>query len=368
IGGGGGRVAAQISEALSARGHEVRVATTGMKHLAATEEINGVTVHRFECSRRREDTCSLPEMAFYLARTFFPTLRLVREWKPDVLHVHFAVPTGAVALPIHWMTKTPYILTAHLGDVPGGVPEQTSSLFALLGSFIRPIWNAAAAATAVSSFVANLARAAYQKEVTVILNGIAGFPPPTLVTHEPTKLLFVGRLSVQKNPLALVAVAKKIRDLAWHLDVIGEGPFSAELQAAIQSAGLQNRITLHGWKSATEVREKMLGSDILLMPSHSEGLPMAAIEALHCGMAIVGSDIPGLADVVLPSRNGDLCAKENLEVEMADAVTALIKYPERLASYRKESLAHASHFDLAKSVAAYEEVLQRAATSAPTKP
>ncbi|MEO8206559.1 MAG: glycosyltransferase family 4 protein [Chthoniobacterales bacterium] len=361
VGGGGGRVAAQISEALSAQGHEVRVAASGMKHLPAQENINGVTIHRFECLRRREDTCSVPEMVFYLTGTFFPTLRLVREWKPDVIHVHFAVPTGAVALPIHWLTRTPYILTAHLGDVPGGVPEQTGLLFKFLGPFIRPIWKNAAAATAVSSFVSGLARKAYQKDVPVILNGIASFPPPALGTHDPVKLLFVGRLSVQKNPLALVALAKKISHLSWHLDIIGEGPFSADLQAAMHSAGLHDRIEFHGWKTGAEVRDTMLGSDILLMPSRSEGLPMAAIEALHCGMAIVGADIPGLHDVVLPGRNGDLCAADDLASRMADSVEALLKNPERLLSYRRESLARAAYFDLAKSVAAYEKVLQRAA-------
>ncbi|MEO6053194.1 MAG: glycosyltransferase family 4 protein [Chthoniobacterales bacterium] len=363
VGGGGGRVAAQISEALSKEGHDVCVATSGMKHLPVQEKINGVKIHRFACLRRREDTCSVPEMVFYLVGTFLPTLRLVRKWKPHVIHVHFAVPTGAVALPIHWMTGIPYILTAHLGDVPGGVPEQTGALFKFLGPFIRPIWKYAAAATAVSSFVANLARKAYAKDIEVILNGVPASPAPAIVPRDPVKLLFVGRLSVQKNPLALVAIAKRIAHLNWHLDIIGEGPFSAGLQAAMSSTGLRDRVEFHGWKAAREVREAMLRSDILLMPSRSEGLPMAAIEALHCGMTIVGSDIPGLQDVVVNGRNGDLCAMEDLESRMADAVELLIKNPERLLSYRKEGLARAAHFDLAKSVAAYEEVLQRAVES-----
>jgi hypothetical protein len=68
-------------------------------------------------------------------------------WRPDVMHVHLAVPTGALAArrTVHGV---PYVLTVHLGDVPGAVPEQTGKLFRVFGPFIRPIWKRAAAISA----------------------------------------------------------------------------------------------------------------------------------------------------------------------------------------------------------------------------
>ena len=56
-------------------------------------------------------------MALYCATSFLPTLRHIREWQPDVIHAHFAVPTGALAWAVHRLTGVPYVLTAHLGDV-----------------------------------------------------------------------------------------------------------------------------------------------------------------------------------------------------------------------------------------------------------
>jgi glycosyltransferase involved in cell wall biosynthesis len=195
----------------------------------------------------------------------------------------------------------------------------------------------------------------------VILNGVAPHSRPDIRRSDPPALLFVGRLSVQKNPLALVKVAEQIRDLPWKMHIVGEGPFSSELRDAIETANLKDRIFLHGWKSAQGVREQMLDSDILLMPSLSEGLPMAAIEALHCGLAIVGSRIPGLRDVVIPGRNGELCDPSDLESTMASALRNLLANPDLLMARRRESLVLSANFDLAKSTQAYEEVLQRAA-------
>lgn len=75
IGGGGGRVAAQVAKELARRGHEVRVLTAGMSHLPRRFDDEGVEVIRIPSFRRREDTCTVPEMALYLLTSFFPALR-----------------------------------------------------------------------------------------------------------------------------------------------------------------------------------------------------------------------------------------------------------------------------------------------------
>ena len=68
-------------------------------------------------------------------------MKLAREWKPDLIHVHFAVPAGALAWILRRLTGIPYVLTAHLGDVPGGVPEKTGRWFRWIYPFTPPIWK-----------------------------------------------------------------------------------------------------------------------------------------------------------------------------------------------------------------------------------
>lgn len=359
IGGGGGRACAAICEALAARGHHVHVLTTGMPHLPKSQESGGVRIIRNFAFRQREDTCSVVEMAAYVGCSMIPVIAHILRWKPDVIHAHFAVPTGALAWAASILTRTPYVLTAHLGDVPGGVPEQTDRLFRWVGPFTRPIWAGADGLTAVSGFVARLAENAYHRKPVVIPNGIALDPRPPLEPHANPKMIMLGRLSIQKNPLLAIQALAKIEHLPWHLDIIGDGPLRAEVESAIQTAGLGQKITLHGWLEADQVHATMIGSDILLMPSLSEGMPVAAVEALNHGLAIVSGPIDGMRDVLRDNINGRML--ELTPDAFASGVEELLSDPEQLLRMRKASAEMAPSFDILDTAARYESVLIDAA-------
>ncbi len=360
VGGGGGRVAASVAAGLAERGYEVKVVSAGLRHLPRRAVIDGVEVLRPESFRKREDTCSVPEMALYLATAFFPALGVCRRWRPDVIHAHFVVPTGALALALHWLTGIPYVLTAHLGDVPGGVPEQTDKLFRWLGPFIRPIWRNASAVTAVSGFVADLARQNCAVSAKVILNGVPMLEPPArLDLQNPTRLVMVGRLSIQKNPLLAIRALALIKDLPWQLEVIGEGPLGDSMRECVEKNGLCDRVSFSGWLAADQVSTRLAASDILLMTSTSEGLPMAGIEALRHGLAIVGSRIGGLMDVVADGRNGLLC--DLTPEDFAKGLREILDKPEQLLAMRSASLAKARDFNLPERLDDYERVLKSVA-------
>ena len=361
LGGGGGRLAAKVASGLVRRGHQVRILTAGMPHLPMESVEEGVEVRRLRAFRRREDTCSVPEMAAWVMRAIPAAISEVHRWKPDVIHAHFAVPTGAVAWVVHKVTGVPYVLTAHLGDVPGGVPEQTGNLFRWIKPFTVPIWRDAAATTAVSSFVAGLAGNAYGVSPRIILNGTTLPAPRELKSAPVPRLLFVGRMSIQKDPLTVVSALALLKDLPWTCVMIGEGPLALDLSKEIIREGLQNRIELRGWVSSEEVAVAMSESEILLIPSLSEGLPMVAVEALANGLAIAGSRIGGLADVLEEGVNGTVFDLAAGHVGFAQALRLLLADPERLESARRASLGLSRRFDLGFSLDAYDAVLKGAA-------
>ena len=363
VGGGGGRVSAQIAEALAQRGHAVRVQTSRVAGLAARETSPaGVDVHRVFSFRRAADTCSVPEMAGYVVANAWPVLRAARDWRPDVMHVHFAVPTGPVAWSAHKLARVPYVLTAHLGDVPGGAPEQTDRLFRVVKPFTRPVWNDAAAVTAVSSHVASLAREAYGIEARVILNGIGerATSPPAPDPGDEVRLLFAGRMSVQKNPVFLARVFGLLQDRPWRAVFLGDGPLRGNLEDALRREGVSGRCELRGWSDASAVRAAMDASDILVMPSLSEGLPVAAVEAAARGLAIAGSAIPGLSDILRPGVNGWSLPPDD-PAAWAHALGEAMDDRAGLRRRQEESLRIAADFDLGSIVTDYEKVLERAA-------
>jgi glycosyltransferase involved in cell wall biosynthesis len=278
------------------------------------------------------------------------------------MHVHFAVPTGPVAWLAHRLTGIPYVLTAHLGDVPGGAPEQTDHLFRFVKPCTGMIWRDAAAVTAVSTHVASLAREAYGIEARVILNGIGtrASAPPAPAPDGTLRLLFVGRMSVQKNPVFLARVLASLKGRPWRAVFLGDGPLRHDLQRDLARAGVDGQCELRGWADEKEVRAALDQSDLLLMPSLSEGLPVAAIEAASRGLAICGSAIPGLRDVLGDGVNGWSCPVNN-QASWVQALSEALDDRDDLCRRQENSLRLAAKFDLAGVVDAYEETLAEAA-------
>lgn len=368
LGGGGGRVAQTMARALAARGHEVRVHTGGMPHLPKQQEDGGVEVIRIRSGRKREDRCSIPEMVAWCAAAFLPTLRAIREWQPDVIHAHFAVPTGLLALAVHRLTGVPYVITAHLGDVPGAFFPRDSTLFMALEPIAGRIWREAAGVTGVSSFVSEAGEQAYHRPVVMIPNGIdlsdAPAARPAPANGADRQLVFVGRLVEQKRPLLLLDAVAALRSLPWRLTLIGDGPLMPDVCARVTALDLEDRVTITGWLAASEVHRTLAAADIFCMPSESEGLPVAAVEALKYGLAIAGTGIPGLRDVLTNEVNGLAVSVDDVEA-LSRALKNLIQNADRLTAFKLASAQKAREFDLARIAESYERTLAGAKAGMP---
>jgi len=362
VGGGGGRVAQDLCKSLAARGHEVRVQTSWVSGLPPVEQQEGYTIYRSFVFRRRMDRCTVPEMIMFVLCGLIPAWRHVRRWSPDLMHVHFAVPTGLVAWIVSLLTGVPYVLTAHLGDVPGAMPGQTDWLFSIIKPFTVPIWHRAAHVTAVSNYVGGLASRAYGLSVETLHNGIdlTSCPPEPSSPHAPVRLMFAGRFDPQKNLPFLVDLLARVQDLAWHANLFGDGPQMEVVKARIDQYGLAERITLHGWVRPEQVDLAMAQSDVLILPSSFEGMSVVSVQALGYGLAILGSDIGGLLDVVESGSNGFRCPVGDMEA-FESALRTLLSDTSRLEQMKRASRQKAADFDLAKIVSRYEAIFREVA-------
>ena len=164
----------------------------------------------------------------------------------------------------------------------------------------------------------------------------------------------------QKCPLFLIDALAGVQDLDWRLTMIGDGLLMAATRRQAEFYKLTPRIEFTGWLKGAEVQQRLAGADVLLMPSNSEGLPVAAIEALKHGLAVVASDIPGVRDVVLDGVNGARIPAGNLDAWSARLRT-LLTDDAQLAAMKWASWEKARDFDLARIATQYEEVLRAAA-------
>ena len=357
LGGGGGNAAKNICEGLARRGHEIQVLTAHMKNFPRQENSSGIRIHRVPSLRQTPFQAGLLAMSGFVAAGLAAGLNNIRSWRPDIIHVHFAVPSGPVAWALSKVTKTPYVLTAHLGDVPRGVPEKTDSWFRWIYPFTPKIWYDASRVIAVSEYTRQLALQHYSVNVEVIPNGVhlEELNPGDIHAGSPPRIIFAGRFTTQKNPLQMVQSLAKLKHLDWECVMLGDGALRNQVIRQINETGMNERFFLPGWISPEDVIQWLRKSDILFMPSLSEGLPVIGVQSLAMGLAIVASKVGGFIDLVDDKENGYLIDPEEPD-RYKLSLEELLLDPGLLQRFREQSREKAACFDINHVVDSYERL------------
>jgi glycosyltransferase involved in cell wall biosynthesis len=362
IGGGGGQVVADVCTHLAARGHQVYVLTAHYGDLPRMEVEGNLTIDRMPSCRTQAYRAGFMTMACFILKAIGRGSKIMRRFQPDVIQAHFAVPAGAAAYVLSGLFRVPYVITAHGGDVPGGAPQKTDKWFRLVLPFTRPFWKKAARVISVSEQTRRFALQHYPVDIQVIPNGIdtQACQPGTFDPKQPPRILYIGRFSPEKNAIAVPAVLDRIRDLEWRCAMLGDGPQMEEVRQALAHSGLSERVELPGWVSPQEVNQWLAKSDILLMPSLLDSMPIAGLQGLAMGLALVLSNIGSCPDYIDGDRNGFLVTPGDVE-GYAAALRRLLSDKNLLKNARAASRAHAQRFDLTKAIDDYENILAEAA-------
>lgn len=228
----------------------------------------------------------------------------------DHVHAHFGTNSATVALLWSVLSGGSYSMTVH-------GPEEFDSPAAL--SLGRKVAGSAFTA-AISDFCrSQLCRWTdyehWDKIVKVRCAVDATYlaePPPPL--PDARRLLFIGRLSEQKAPMLLLEAAiEALKSDSFELAFIGDGDFRPMMERRIVEAGVGDSVKLLGWRSGAEVRAELERSQVMVLPSFAEGLPVVIMEALAMGRPVISTTIAGIPELVRHGENGWLVPPGNVE-------------------------------------------------------
>ncbi len=134
---------------------------------------------------------------------------------------------------------------------------------------------------------------------------------------------------------------------------VGRGPLEADLAAAARAGGLEERFTFLGTR--TDTARLMAGSDVFVLPSHQEGMPVALMEAMSAGLPVVATIVGGVPDVVTDDVEGLLVPPGRPDL-LAEAVTRLARDDALRARLALASSAASEMFDVRNAARAIESV------------
>jgi glycosyltransferase involved in cell wall biosynthesis len=140
----------------------------------------------------------------------------------------------------------------------------------------------------------------------------------------------LGRLAPQKGfDLALKAFARVEKMVSRaRLMIVGEGVEETALKQLAATLAIADRVDFTGSVPPQDVYGVINKATIVLLPSRFEGLPLVALQAAKMQRPIVSSDVDGLPELVTDQQSG-VVLKENNELELANAILALMQNPER---------------------------------------
>ncbi len=316
--GGQENVVQDLAKQLAAAGHDTQVLTStkGGGEQGISHE-DGVKVHRLAA----HEFGHAPIMPAFGSSLF----RAADD--QSVVHIHIGQAfTPELVWLISKLRRFKYVAELHIDFEPSG---PAGFLLPFYKRFVlRRVLRSAAAVIVLNKKTLQTVRKKYgiKNRAQIMSNGIdeayfnvkrarpAKKPPTTL------RLLFVGRLSKQKNLAMLMEALTKTKQ-SVHLDIVGDGTERERIEQLITEYGLRN-VTMHGRLERAAVLSFYEKCDALIMPSLYEAQPLVLLEAMAARIPILGTNVIGVAEhiwgagiVVEPSVGGLAAGIEKLHRE-----------------------------------------------------
>lgn len=364
--GGSGVVATELGLELAKRGHEIHFITYSQPVRLALLNPN---VHYHEVH--------VPEYPLFHYQPYELALSsklvdMVKLYKIDVLHVHYAIPHAYAGYMAKQMLADegihiPMVTTLHGTDIT------------LVGN--HPFYKPAVSfsinkSDVVTSVSQSLKEDTYRlfdinKEIIVVPNFIEldkekqveNIPcHRSLMALENEMILtHISNFRKVKRIDDVIKIFYEIqKEVPSKLMMVGEGPEKEKAEYLCNQLGIQNKVIFFG--NSNEIDKILCFSDLFLLPSQTESFGLAALEAMACGVPVISSNSGGLSEVNKDGFSGYLSDVGDVSKMSQDAIS-LLKDNEKLKQFKINALETAKLFDIQQIMPLYEQIYYQAIQS-----
>ncbi len=357
--GGSGVVASELALGLAERGHIVHIVSYSVPF--RLREFNPrVRVHEVEVA-----TYPLFKYPPYTLGLATKLAEVAAEQSLDVIHAHYAVPhavSAFLAREIIGEGAPKIVTTLHGTDITLVGADES---FHRVTKFAIEVSDAV---TAVSHFLRQrtIDEFSLEREIEVIYNFIdtsqgrrtTNYGREHWAPAGEKILIHASNFRPVKRVSDVVRLFDLVRrEIPSKLLFVGEGPERLFVRHLVKELGLSEHVHFLGEQDYLE--DLLSCADLLLLPSEQESFGLVALEAMSCGVPVVGTKVGGLPEVVIDGESGFLVPVGEVRA-MADAAISLLSDPEKHNRFANAARARAqSEFDSKKIIPQYEALYQR---------
>lgn len=231
--------------------------------------------------------------------------RVLRQRGIEHLHNHFANAGANVGFLTAKFLGVPWSLTLH------GISEIDYPAGLLLGEKIAAAHTVACASHFMRAQAMRLSSDDHWHKLTVVRCGLDLSAMPSRCsgrgeTGSERRIVCVGRLSAEKGHLGLLQAFDGLRGrgIEAQLILVGDGPERARIERLSATLGLQHHLVLKGRLGETDTLQEIARSDLLVLPSFLEGLPIVLMEAMALGVPAVAARVAGIPELIEDGDEG----------------------------------------------------------------
>lgn len=271
---------------------------------------------------------------------------LLKEEDIDIIHGHYLFPAGAAAVEVGNKHGIKTYVTAHGSDMFELYKKQ-KFMRKPLKKVLKNADKVFAVSNALKDEILNTGVEGIGDKVSLHWNSVdtdkfkQDDGKRFLDTDKPI-VMFVGNLIKRKNVNVLLE-AKKDAVSDYELVVVGGGPLYNDLKKKVKNENISG-VTFTGPR--TDVEDIIPGVDLLVLPSFSESFGLVLIEALACGVPVIGSDVGGIKEII--TENVGLLIDPNDPKTVSKAIEELLNNNELYDSFKSNARDRAMDFSEVK--------------------
>ena len=250
---------------------------------------------------------------FGLKRRFLKELKNIKTIlgrNPDHLHAHFGCRTADIAFLAKLLTGIDFTFTTHRRDIFETPPinYRIKSKYAKKHITISE-YNKN---YLIQHFGVN------PRDIEVVHCGVDSKkiqPTRSVPSNWPPRIITIARLSHEKALENLIESCRLLRDrgIRFHCDIVGEGNQRELLRSLIHGLNLQTQVKLLGSKTNETVLQLIKKANLMVLPSLSEGLSVAIMEAMASGIPVVTTDVTGIRELIDDNVTGYIVPPKNIQ-------------------------------------------------------